>query len=123
MKYFQLVILANFMSILFCKAQARYEVLADSAQNNEKMLKGIIDKNDLLGDTSFHWYAESQRIYPHPDTSAVAAFRNNKDSIYFPFLEAPGAWTHISCYLNFIKSRKQPGSLKIMLRYLPLTVI
>ena len=90
MKILLLVILSNFMSILICDAQARYEVLADSAENNEKMLKGIIDKNDLLQDTSFHWYAESQRIYPHPDSAAVAALRSNKDSIYF--LIFGGTW-------------------------------
>ena len=68
----------------------QYIALTDSAHDNAKMLKGIIDKSDLTSDTAFKWYAESQRIYPHPDTEAVAAFRNNKDKIYF--LIFGGTW-------------------------------
>lgn len=64
-------------------AQNTYQVLTDSAEGNAKMLKGIISKGDLSSDSLFSWYAESQRIYPHPDTAAVAAFRKNKDKIYF----------------------------------------
>lgn len=67
-----------------------YVVLPDSVHDNAKMLVGIIHKNDLSSDTAFSWYAESQRIYPHPDTSAVNAFRNNKDKIYF--LIFGGTW-------------------------------
>jgi thiol-disulfide isomerase/thioredoxin len=64
-------------------AQSRYIVLKDSSGNEGEIFKGVIEKNDLVGDTSFHWYAESQRIYPRPDTAAVAAFKNNIDKIYF----------------------------------------
>ncbi|MDQ2720335.1 MAG: thioredoxin family protein [Bacteroidota bacterium] len=64
-------------------AQKTYEILSDSAHDNTKMLRGIISKEDINRDPVFDWYAESQRIYPHPDTAAVAAFRNNKDKIYF----------------------------------------
>lgn len=68
-----------------------YTIMEDSVHDNAKMLRGIINKNDLTGDTSFlGWYKESQRIYLHPDTSAVAAFRNNKDSIFF--LIFGGTW-------------------------------
>jgi thiol-disulfide isomerase/thioredoxin len=63
--------------------QHQFFILADSAHDNAKMLKGIIDKDDLKNDSSFKWYAESQRIYPDPDASAVDAFKNNKDKIYF----------------------------------------
>ncbi len=68
----------------FLKAQNTYVVLSDSADNNAKMLKGIINKNDITGDTSFvKWYNESRRIYPHPDSAAVKALKNNKDKISF----------------------------------------
>ena len=76
------------------RAQAQnhpqYVVLADSADHNAKMLEGIITKNDLAGDTSFGWYGESRRLYPHPDTAAVNALRTNKDKIYF--LIFGGTW-------------------------------
>ena len=66
------------------QAQNTYVILKDSANANAKMLKGIIDKNDITSDTSFvKWYNESRRIYPHPDTAAVNAFVKNKDKISF----------------------------------------
>lgn len=87
MKNFLLIIFTLFTVTFTCSAQShsqnQYLILADSVHDNVKILKGIIDKNDLKNDTSFRWYAESQRIYPNPDTSAVAAFKNNKDKIYF----------------------------------------
>ena len=97
MKFFLLVIFTNLMALLCCNAQGRYQVLTDSAENNANMYKGIIEKNDLLQDTSFHWYAESQRIYPHPDTSAVAALRSNKDSVYFIIFA--GTWCEDSHFV------------------------
>ena len=66
-------IFASFMLALTVHAQTTYEVLADSAQNNEKMLKGIITKEDISNEPLFMWYGESQRIYSNPDTSAVNA--------------------------------------------------
>jgi thiol-disulfide isomerase/thioredoxin len=84
-----------FIAIIAVQAQnelpAPFSIMEDSVHDNVKMLKGIIQKNDLTGDTSFiGWYKESQRIYPHPDSAAVAAFRNNKDSIFF--LIFGGTW-------------------------------
>ena len=68
----------------FSKAQSQYIVLKDSTENGAKMLKGIISKTDITTDTAFMpWYVESQRIYPRPDTAAVAAFKNNIDKISF----------------------------------------
>lgn len=93
MKKFLLMIFSLFL-IIFTNAQtglpSPYVIISDSAHNNAKMLKGIINKSDLISDTAFSWYAESQRIYPHLDSAAVAAFRNNKDKIYF--LIFGGTW-------------------------------
>ncbi len=75
--------LATFSSKAQTPLPGTYIVLADSSHDNAKMLKGIVGKNDLANDPAFAWYAESQRIYPHADTAAVAAFRNNRDKIYF----------------------------------------
>lgn len=80
---FVIILAFNFTQFAQAQTQNQYVILKDSAHDNAKMLKGIIDKNDLTSDTLFKWYAESQRIYPHPDTSAVNAFRNNKDEISF----------------------------------------
>lgn len=83
--------------------------LADSAHDNAKMLLGIIDKNVLESDTSFHWYAESQKIYQNPDTDAVDAFRNNKDKIYFIIFT--GTWCEDSHFIvpKFFKIQEASG--------------
>jgi hypothetical protein len=84
--FFLLIIITSSVThFLQAQSQHQYIVVTDTANDNAKMLIGIIDKNDLISDTSFKWYAESQRIYPHPDTALVNAFRNNKDKIYFLF--------------------------------------
>jgi hypothetical protein len=38
----------------------------------------MITKEAIDNDPAFKWYAESLRIYPRPDSSAVAAFRRNE---------------------------------------------
>lgn len=87
MKNLILVLFILFAATLYTTAQTssqtQYVIIADSAQENVKMLKGIIDKNVLENDTSFNWYADSRKIYKNPDADAVAAFKNNRDKIYF----------------------------------------
>jgi thiol-disulfide isomerase/thioredoxin len=113
MKFFLPIVLTVLAStfIFAAKAQTQhqYVVLADSTKDNTKMLVGIIDKNDLIGDTSFSWYAESQRIYPNPDTAIVNAFRNNKDKIYF--LVFGGTWCEDTHFIlpKFYKVQEESG--------------
>lgn len=102
---FSIFILTSYMS----SAQKTYEVLSDSADNNAKMLKGIISKEDISNDPSFEWYAESQKIYPRPDNAAVAAFRQNKDSVYFIIFA--GTWCEDTHYVlpKFFKIQEVSG--------------
>ena len=90
-------------------AQNTFEILKDSSDNNSKMLRGIITKEDIDHDTAFKWYAESLLIYRHPDTSIVAAFRNNKDKIYF--LVFGGTWCEDTHYIipKFFKLQEESG--------------
>jgi thiol-disulfide isomerase/thioredoxin len=107
---FYLLLFSIFMSISFqSSAQKTYEVLSDSADNNSKMLKGIISKEDISNDPSFEWYAESRKIYPRPDTAAIAAFRNNKDKIYF--IVFCGTWCEDTHYVlpKFFKIQEVSG--------------
>jgi hypothetical protein len=92
-----------------CHAQKTYEILADSAQDNAKMLRGMITKEDIDQDTAFGWYAESLRIYPRPDSAAVAAFRANKDSIYF--IVFGGTWCEDTHFVlpKFFKIQEASG--------------
>lgn len=104
------VVASAFTQIARAQTQQQYVVLEDSSENNAKMLKGIITKNDLMADASFNkWYAESQRIYPRPDTAAVNAFRNNKDKIYFLFFG--GTWCEDTHFIlpKFYKIQEASG--------------
>jgi thiol-disulfide isomerase/thioredoxin len=56
---------------------------------NEKSLKGIISREVLLTDTSFHWYAENLKGYT-PNASALAGLKKQKDSIQL--LVFMGTW-------------------------------
>jgi len=68
-------------------AQNQFEVLVE--RPNEKSLKGIISKDVLLKDTSFHWYAENLKGYT-PNADAVAGLKKNADSIQL--LVFMGTW-------------------------------
>jgi len=59
-------------------AQISYEVLVE--RPNEKSLRGIISREVLLDDTSFHWYAINQKGYA-PNAEAVAGLTKNADSV------------------------------------------
>lgn len=90
-------------------AQKTYEILTDSADNNSKMLRGEITKEDINNDTAFKWYSESLKIYTHPDSSAVAAFRANKDKIYFIIFG--GTWCDDTHFIipKFFKIQEASG--------------
>lgn len=109
MKIFLIVFCFSITSAFQSNAQKTYEILADSAQDNTRMLKGIISKEDISNDPLFTWYAESQRIYPNPDTSAVAAFRKNKDKIYF--IVFGGTWCEDTHFVlpKFFKIQQSSG--------------
>lgn len=57
-------------------AQGQYEVLKDN--DGGKILKGIISRDILAGDTSFKWYTKNLKAYTG---SYAAGFGKNKDSI------------------------------------------
>jgi len=62
------------------KSQTQFIVYPDSVHQGFKVYKGILDKDVLLKDTSFHWYAENQKYYSALP-AAVDALKKNKDSI------------------------------------------
>src|SRR6185437_4801065 len=90
-------------------SQKTYEILTDSADNNSKMLRGEITKEDINNDTAFKWYSESLKIYTHPDSSAVAAFRANKGKIYFIIFG--GTWCEDTHFIipKFFKIQEASG--------------
>ncbi len=75
-------------------AQNQYQVLVE--RPNEKSLKGIISREVLLGDTSFHWYAENLKAYT-PNAWALEGLSKNKDSIQL--LVFMGTWCEDSHFI------------------------
>lgn len=59
-------------------SQNQYQVLVE--RPNEKTFKGIISREVLLSDTSFHWYADNLKGYK-PNTAALEGLQKQKDSI------------------------------------------
>lgn len=86
-KIFSTVLLLMLAAVSF--SQVQYEVSQDPKHPENKILKGIISKDIIRQDTSFKWYAENQKYYGNPDTSILAAMRNNTGVKYILF---GGTW-------------------------------
>jgi thiol-disulfide isomerase/thioredoxin len=97
------------LSSLRSPAQKTYEILSDSANGNTRMLRGMITKEDITSDPEFTWYAESLRIYPRPDSAAVAALKDNRDKIYF--IVFGGTWCEDTHFIlpKFFKIQEASG--------------
>lgn len=75
-------------------SQNQYEVLVE--RPNEKTFKGIISREVLLDDTSFHWYASNLKGYS-PNAAALEGLKKNKDSIQL--LAFMGTWCDDSHFI------------------------
>ena len=72
-----------FFSVIRSFSPAQYEISADPNDPKVKVLKGIINKDLIRKDTSFKWYAESQKIYLRPDTGIVGTLKRNRDAVSY----------------------------------------
>lgn len=74
------LIMLGLITVLSTNAQVRnYEVSTD-AENNTKVLKGIISRNDIQNDTAFKWFNDNMK-YGQADGVAVAAFKKHAQDI------------------------------------------
>lgn len=94
MKKLMPVFILALFSCHVAMSQNQYQVLVE--RPNEKSLKGIISREVLLGDTSFHWYAENLKGYT-PNALAVEGLQKNKDSIQL--LVFMGTWCDDSHFI------------------------
>ena len=78
MKKFLPVFILALLSASVALSQNQYVTLVE--RPNEKSLKGIISREVLLNDTSFHWYAENLKGYT-PNAGALEGLKKNKDSV------------------------------------------
>jgi len=60
-------------------AQDGYTIINEPGKHGVKILQGTIEKRLLQNDSSFKWYASSQRSY-QPDSTLVNAFARMKDA-------------------------------------------
>ncbi len=63
------------------QAQLSYTISTDN-QTGWLMYKGLIDKQALINEASFYWYASTQNNF-NPDSALVQAMRIHQDSTYF----------------------------------------
>jgi len=68
-------------------SQQNFEIISERA--NEKTFKGIISREILEKDTSFHWYGENQKGYT-PNKDAIEGLSKHKDSIHL--IAFMGTW-------------------------------
>ena len=94
MKKLMPVFILALLSGSVAMAQNQFQVLVE--RPNEKSLKGIISREVLLDDTSFHWYAENLKGYT-PNALAVEGLQKNKDSIQL--LVFMGTWCDDSHFI------------------------
>lgn len=87
MKKLMPVFILALLTTMSLSAQTTYQVLVE--RPNEKSLKGILSREILVKDTSFHWYAESLKGYS-PNATALAGLMKHKDSIHL--LTFMGTW-------------------------------
>jgi len=90
-------ILSAIVALLFVNAvfaQTEFQVLSEKP--GEKTFKGIISREALLSDTSFHWYAENLKGYS-PNAIALEALKKNKDSIQL--IAFMGTWCDDSHFI------------------------
>jgi len=75
-------------------AQQYYQVLIEKP--GEKTYKGIITRQNLTSDTSFHWYADNLKGYS-PNSLALSSLKKQADSI--ELIVFMGTWCHDSQFI------------------------
>jgi thiol-disulfide isomerase/thioredoxin len=70
------------------QAQSQFEVIGTG---QDKTLKGLINRKDIISDSSFKWYSANQAGYK-VNTLTVDALKNHSDSIQI--LAFGGTWCH-----------------------------
>lgn len=93
MKKILIVIIGVFIVSGSVFAQSQAEISRDSQGN--KILKGIISRNELEKDTAFGWWAENLKGYS-PQSQAVAELKKNTNLQFITFM---GTWCDDSKFI------------------------
>jgi len=79
-----------------CTAYSQDQFQLSKDHDGSKIFKGLISRDLIEKDTSFRWYAENKKGFT-PDKNAVAALKDNKDSIQL--LVFMGTWCEDSHFV------------------------
>src|SRR5436853_2790626 len=100
-------VLLIFVSFI-AKGQTPYTSSKDEKHPDVTILNGIVSKYILVNDTSFEWYASSQKIYtPPPDV--LNAMENAKGKVQFVIFG--GTWCEDTQFVlpKFFKLQELSG--------------
>lgn len=103
-----LVLICLFISAGY--AQTGYTVEKDPLNQNETMLVGVIQKEDITKNPEYlKWYDDSRKIYKKANADAVEALKKNKDKLYFMIFG--GTWCPDTHYVlpKFFKIQEEAG--------------
>ena len=90
-------------------SQRTYQVLPDPVDHHAHLFRGMVTLEDLKADTSFHWYRESEQMYPHPLAGLLHALTEYRDSLSFVIFA--GTWCEDTHYIipKFFKALQEAG--------------
>lgn len=95
--------------IVKANAQTQYEVTTATRHSQQKVLRGIVNKNIVKADTSFSkWYEPNQRYYT-PDSVVVNAMVSSKGKVQFILFG--GTWCEDTQFIlpKFFKLQEMAG--------------
>jgi thiol-disulfide isomerase/thioredoxin len=90
--------IAALAAILLTAGAAHSQQYFELSKNHDggKIFKGLITREDVEKDTSFKWYAQNTKGFT-PEKKAVAALKQQKDSIQF--ITFMGTWCEDSHFI------------------------
>jgi thiol-disulfide isomerase/thioredoxin len=108
MKKATIIVTALIALCQMAAAQAQYEISKAEKHNNQKALRGIINKYLVMNDPAFNWYQSSQTIYT-PDTATLSAMERAKGKVQFVVFG--GTWCEDTQFIlpKFFKLQEMSG--------------
>ena len=109
MKKSSLIVLLLIAGLVKLNAQAQYEITTAKKHNQQKVLRGIINKYLVMNDTAFSWYRPNQQFFT-PDTATLNVFEKAKSS-KIQFVIFGGTWCEDTQFIlpKFFKLQEMTG--------------
>ncbi|MEP6676565.1 MAG: thioredoxin family protein [Ferruginibacter sp.] len=103
-----LMVLLLLIIVTDVSAQAQYEITKAENHNQQKVLRGFINKYLVMNDTAFKWYQPNQSAYV-PDTVVLNSMEKNKGKVQFVLFG--GTWCEDTQFIlpKFFKLQEMSG--------------